>query len=576
MLRNSVQLSFVRLAREPAVLQLTLDDVQASLERVMADNCGPMLSSSRYLILAERNVSESSRALAAVHGSIKLLKEDIQAFMGASGRSSSQQAALQLFLAMQADVAELAGLPGVIRNSCNSGLYSEALDLILFARKQLSSLSARCRGEAPLLQNIALQVEQERRVCQEALLQDLSSSSSFSHIVRVLGHLRRIAPTPETLLRQEFVRRRGGSVMASKRVIEAQCASLNSRWADRRCHRVTEWRHTRSCHAVQASCVRGCRTLFSIRRRQQAPYMRQSSRSLGASCRAIFGEADEFVGAWLQVQLRWFLCLLERQLHFVVQGATAAVDTSRVERRPCEDVLPSGSSENPRPSENQQISVAEVALCLDPSGLCLLYRQARHAACSMRRVGAYFLPAVTGLFGRCLLSVAARCVQAAVRDFRQDMTLYSWGSPRMADNLAKAAEKAVSLDSSDESATTDSEKGSRCRFLLLQHPPLCKFYNSLLSVLNLFLDFPLHRVAPSIFALLSEALLAGAATLRALGQRSKESCLHSRDGFESLCHSYADGLIPLLGAQLRSTLYGKIDPGCVIEVVRGWMAREGL
>lgn len=130
----------------------------------------------------------------------------------------------------------------------------------------------------------------------------------------------------------------------------------------------------------------------------------------------------------------------------------------------------------------------------------------------------------------------------------------------MPDKLVKATRKESFLDNHAESRAADDME-SQCMLILLRHPLLCRFYNRLLSIVNFVLDFPLRRVIPSILSLLTKALLVGAAALEASGRTQKECRAPCREGFESVCRAYADGLIPLLAVQLKSAFFGKTKPG---------------
>nr|PUA87171.1 putative oligomeric component 8,related protein [Toxoplasma gondii TgCATBr9] len=546
MIKSLSQLPLDRLAKEPAVLQLKLEDLNGALEEAVVDNCSVLLSSSRCLTYVEGDVASVASRLSGLQQSLSQLKERLQVFMDISGRASSTHAALQLLWAMQETVTELMALPAMIRNCCKARLYSEALDLAVFAREQLVSLGARCRREEPLLRVIGRQVEEERIACHAALLQELGTAENFAHIVKLLGHLRRVGLFPEDHLRRQFIDRRGASVSALKSAVETQCAN---------------------------DCVRGLCSAASL--------LSGAILEVVTQYRAIFGDLHMSIAFWLRTQVTWFLLLVHRNL--TLSRRKHRNEPLACHRGDSRSVPPLMTSLKDKAWLHVGAQLPEGRVGeeppLDAASLSSLYRHTQHAACCLRRVGAYFFPAVVPVFEHYLHSVLQHKGNVALSRLHQDLRCYSWDSSALFRSLLEKCEE-VSHDAGPlvKFSSVCDESGASERFALLRHPPLCTFMNELLKVLNAALDFPLFTVVTALPTMFKRILLRGAYILESIRRDVIEQTTdkQTKDEFASLCQAYVNILLPLLVADLRSVLNFKFVPEAVFSDVKDWVEQQRL
>nr|CEL65842.1 TPA: Conserved oligomeric Golgi complex component 8,related [Neospora caninum Liverpool] len=548
MLKNVTQLTLDRLAKEPAVLQLKLEELSRALEEAVVDNCSVLLSSSRCLTYVERDVADVASGLSGLQRSLPQLTRRLQVFMNASGRASSNHAALHLLWVMQEIVTELVNLPTMIRNCCKTGLYTEALDLAVFAREQLVSLDARCRREEPLLRFIERQVEQERMACHTALLQELGTADNFARIVKLLGHLRRVGLFSEAHLRLQFIDRRGASVSSLKGAIETQCAN---------------------------DCVRGLCSAASL--------LSGAISEVATQYRAIFGDLDASIAFWLRMQVAWFLLLVHNNL--ALSPSEHRNESSGGCRRELQGVptqMPSLRSRTwlKAGTEQRDGRVGQELPFLDAASISLLYRHTQHASCCLRRVGAYFFPAAVPVFEQYLHSLLKHKGNVALIRLYQDLRCYSWDSSALFRTLRENCEERP--DTAGHlvklSSTSNDDSGTREPFALLRHPPLCTFTNELLKVLNAALDFPLFTVVATLPTMFKRILLRGAYILESIrrdmiGQTADRQ---TKDEFASLCQTYANVLLPLLAADLKSMLGFELAPEAVFSDVKDWVEQQRL
>ncbi|PFH36336.1 hypothetical protein BESB_045280 [Besnoitia besnoiti] len=525
MLKNLSQLSPDRLAKEPAVLQLRLEELSGALEQAVINNCSMLLSSSSCLTYVEDDASSLSRGLSALQLSLPELKERLQDFMDASGSASSRHAALQLLCVMQETVTELLSLPVLIRSCFKAGLYNEALDLAVFARE----------------------VEQERLACHSALLQELGTAENFASTVRLLGHLRRVGLFSEGYLRLQFIDRRGAPVSSLKTAVETQC--------------ITD--------PVRGLCA-------------AASLLNGAIMEVVTQYKAIFGDLDPSISFWLRAQVKWFLVLLRNKL-----GPSS---------HECRNELFSGDRRYIQGRQSYVHSVdgrmvqhRVVSLCheqagdetssLEAASLSLLYRHTHHAACGLRRVRGFFLPAAVPIFEQHLRALLWRKAGYAVKRFSQELSCYGWESSALFRSFVeKRNEYPGSAGHPVGFPVPGETAGAHERFALLRHPPLCVFLNELLKILNTALDFPLFSVVIALPALFKRILLNGAYLLAEVQRAVVDHLtdLQKRDEFASLCQAYSDDLLPLLAADLESVVGVKETHSVVFSEVKCWMERQRL
>lgn len=128
------------------------------------------------------------------------LGSECRSFMQEAQKISGRRAANSLTLHKHPQILEVLEIPQVMDTCVRANYWEEALELAQYVSKLQRRL-----GHIPVIQSIAVEIESQRQLLLEQLLDQLHTQLSLPQCLKVVGYLRRLGAFTETELRIKFL-----------------------------------------------------------------------------------------------------------------------------------------------------------------------------------------------------------------------------------------------------------------------------------------------------------------------------------------------------------------------------------
>ncbi|KAL8425066.1 hypothetical protein Efla_001455 [Eimeria flavescens] len=446
MVNDFLRMTGDEISRQPALLHAQSEKIAAAQDELAVQNCSLFLTSSKALNSFRGSVEKLSATLAEMQQCIQPLQNGLKQFKAETNAAASREASLHILESMQSSVAELLELPSLVLNCCRGGLHNEAVDVLLFGDEVSVSLSLRGCSAC----TCRVQLEEARKTCKNAMLRQLGQKTQLADSIQLIGPLRRLGCS-ERQLSTQFLERRGVDIASQRRNAETACEP----------------------ELAQSLC-------------SAAELLRVEVLQTALHYRALFGDMDELLSAWVAEQVHWFVKLLQRRL---LQGTSrggvpsGAFDMGSIDFEAVAEYskFASLNSEHMSPFPLGLVDLAPV------------FRQAYSAALALGRVQCYFFPSAAFIFERYLIAFHKHTLNKVAAAFAQSLDEYDF-APSVAYFSVLASTPWFQ----------SCIAANPCSLFLLRHAPLANLYNSLADMVNSLQECFIASAAAGVLSVLEQ------------------------------------------------------------------------
>mmetsp|Transcript_136225 Transcript_136225/g.240140 ORF Transcript_136225/g.240140 Transcript_136225/m.240140 type:complete len:689 (-) Transcript_136225:42-2108(-) len=521
--------TYDRLVREPDTLRLDKGRCEREMEQLAVQNYSAFISNAKVTQAVRQEFAGIQQLLDNMVDMLGPVQDGIQEFQATSSSLGSRRAALRNVLQQHASgsLLELLELPQLLDAAIRNQMYDESLELLSYCGTVSQGHEARGE-EIPVLTNLHEQVAVQRANLHNSLVAQLKMDIHLPACVRVIGYLRRLQQHSEDELRLLFIEHRGSFLESHKQQVEV---------------------------------LRGSRGSVVTALKNAADLLRTHVFDIGMQYKALFGQEDGPLSAWLSEQIMWLTGLL--QVHILPPPSTGARgagqrEAHREQMRPgAGKAGTSASSAGPRgPVMGARI---------DPPALATVLRQCLHASSTLKRLGGHFFPAVAGMFEARMEHHILEMLNVALLTFHAELGRYDWVASTALTGSGTGAGAATPEDSPGGGAGLQWLHPQALE--LTRHRPLAVFANDLIQMFNDLRQCTLYGLRAPVVSHCTECMQGAVNVLRSVrGSTPFHHGSPKAAEFLRLCEHFARILAPLVAAHLEA-LFGtgaRVDVSSIV------------